>query len=71
MLETNFLRTRTDPFWRHEPWCLQPIRRLIATDFPGVRMLETDSLHKGISGSKHRFVTMPPGRDKFDLLDEV
>lgn len=50
---------------------LQPIRRLIATDFANIRMLETQSLHKGIQGSKHRFMTLPPGRDKMDLLDEV
>ena len=43
----------------------------MATDFPGIRMLETSSLHKGIAGSKHQFVTLPPGRDKLDLLDDV
>ncbi|GAX78605.1 hypothetical protein CEUSTIGMA_g6044.t1 [Chlamydomonas eustigma] len=49
----------------------KPIRRLIATDFPGIRMIETSSLHKGIAGSKHQFVTLPSGRDKLDVLDDV
>ena len=34
-------------------------------------MIETSSLHKGIAGSRHNFVTLPPGRDKLDLLDDV
>eukprot|EP00955_Chlamydomonas_euryale_P001022 11906-Chlamydomonas_euryale.AAC.2 len=47
------------------------VRRLIATDFPGVKTIETSSLHKGIAGSRHRFLRVPPGRDKLDLLGEV
>jgi hypothetical protein len=34
-------------------------------------MIETSSLHKGIAGSKHQFVTLPSGRDKLDVLDDV
>ncbi|KAG1667840.1 hypothetical protein FOA52_011028 [Chlamydomonas sp. UWO 241] len=49
----------------------KPIRRLIASDFPGVRMIETSSLHKGIQGSRHKFVRQPPGRDKLDLLGDL
>lgn len=49
----------------------KPMRRLISTDFPGVQVIETSSLHKGIAGSRHRFVTIPPGRDKMDLLDDI
>lgn len=47
------------------------IRRLIASDFPGARMLETSSLHKGIAGSRHVFMRQPPGRDKLDLLGDM
>jgi len=50
---------------------LQPVKRLLATQFPNMKMLETSSLHKGIAGSKHEFVSLQAGRDKLDLLSEV
>jgi len=49
----------------------QPIKRLLATQFPTMNMLETSSLHKGIAGSKHSFLSLRAGRDKLDLLAEV
>ncbi len=36
-----------------------------------MNMLETSSLHKGIAGSRHEFVSQQAGRDKLDLLSEV
>eukprot|EP00983_Pelagomonas_calceolata_P125868 1161247-Pelagomonas_calceolata.AAC.2 len=50
---------------------LQPIKRLLATQFPDMNMLETASLHKGITGSQHEFVSQQAGRDRLDLLSEV
>lgn len=53
------------------PLPLQPIKRLLAAQFPAMNMLETSSLHKGIAGSRHQFVSLRAGRDKLDLLSEV
>jgi len=49
----------------------KPIKRLLATQFPDMNMLETASLHKGITGSQHEFVSQQAGRDRLDLLSEV
>jgi superfamily II DNA/RNA helicase len=50
---------------------MQPIKRLLSSQFPAIKSLQTSSVHHGIAGSKHYFVSLPPGRDKLDMLVEV
>lgn len=52
-------------------YCLQPIKKLISSQFPDIKQLTTSTLHKGIAGSRHQFLSLPPGKDKLDLLSEV
>lgn len=50
----------------------KPIKRLISTTLPDARMLETTAtLHRAVPGSRHRFVTLTPGADKLQQLEEV
>ncbi len=49
----------------------QPIKRLLAAQFPEVRFLQTSSTHKAIAGSKHIFTALPPGQDKLNALEQV
>lgn len=46
----------------------KPVRRLIEQEFPGVALLQTDSLHRGVAGAAHAFLPMSGGEDKLDAL---
>jgi hypothetical protein len=50
---------------------MQPIKRLLATQFPSIQALQTRTTHYAITGSKHTFNTLPPGKDKLAALVEV
>ncbi|PSC71941.1 DEAD-box ATP-dependent RNA helicase 39 [Micractinium conductrix] len=47
------------------------VRKLIEDDFPGMRQVETSSLHRGVAGARHTFLPMPPNANKLDLLLQV
>jgi len=47
------------------------VRRLVSDALPGARVLETRSLHRAVAGSRHEFVTVPPGRDRRDVLADA
>lgn len=47
------------------------VQRLAETAFPGMVKAETSSLHKGIRGSNHVFVPLPPGQNKLEMLFQV
>lgn len=47
------------------------VQRLAERAFPGVVKAETSTLHRGIRGSNHVFVPLPPGQDKLDMLFQV
>ncbi|KAL6757569.1 P-loop containing nucleoside triphosphate hydrolase protein [Haematococcus lacustris] len=49
----------------------KPIKRLLASQFPDIKTLQTASTHFGIAGSQHLFTCLPAGRDKMDLLLDV
>ena len=49
----------------------KPIRALVATEFPGMRTLETSSLHKGVVGARHAFLPVPGTSDKLEHLLQV
>lgn len=66
---SNNFHKITCPFLTCAP--LQPIKRLLATTFPDMATLQTRTTHRAIAGSRHGFLSLPPGRDKMDLLAEV
>jgi superfamily II DNA/RNA helicase len=47
------------------------VKKLLIEDLPGIRQLETSSLHKGIPGARHGFMAQPPGTDKLTLLMQL
>eukprot|EP00892_Ulva_mutabilis_P012335 jgi/Ulvmu1/9474/UM052_0043.1 len=47
------------------------VQRLAETAFPGMVKAETATLHRGIRGSNHVFVPLPPGQNKLDMLFQV
>lgn len=52
--------------------CLrQAIKALLADEFPAMRRVETASLHRGIAGSQHSFLPVPPGANKMQQLLQV
>ncbi len=53
------------------PCLLQPIQRLLSSQFPDITALQTRSTHHAIAGSRHVFSALPPGRDKLAMLSEV
>ena len=36
-----------------------------------MRRVEMSSLHKGVSGSEHSFMPLPPGANKLTLLNQA
>lgn len=40
-------------------------------EFPGMRKLETSSLHRGVAGARHSFLPLPPAANKLDMLVQV
>ena len=51
--------------------CAQAIKALLAEEFPAMRRIETASLHRGIAGSQHSFLPVPPGSNKMQQLLQV
>ena len=47
------------------------VRRLVNENFPSIRTVETDTLHKGVAGAKHVFLPISGGTDKLDALCQV
>jgi hypothetical protein len=47
------------------------VQRLVAAQLPDAQRLETSGLHRGVANSRHVFSTIPPGRDKMDMLAEI
>lgn len=47
------------------------VERLVKEHLPAVVKLQTASFHKAVAGCRHEFMTVPPGRDKVDLLIEL
>lgn len=47
------------------------VRRVVKEHLPGLKSIETSSLHKGVVGSRHGFSSVPPGGNKVDLLLEI
>jgi hypothetical protein len=47
------------------------IQRLMSTLLPAMRPLRTASLHKAIAGSRHQFVSVPPGGNKLALAAQL
>lgn len=49
----------------------QEAKRKMKQLFPEMAVVETSTLHKGVSGCIHSFVILKPGQDKIRLLREV
>ncbi|KAK9809038.1 hypothetical protein WJX72_008266 [[Myrmecia] bisecta] len=47
------------------------VRQLLDKEFPGIQVVETKSLHKGVAGARHSFLPLPPEVNKLDLLAQV
>lgn len=47
------------------------IQKLMAQLLPGMRPLRTASLHRAIAGSRHQFVSVPPGGNKLALAVQL
>jgi hypothetical protein len=50
---------------------LQAIRKLLETEFPDLRIVQTSSLHKGVAGARHSFLPAPGNTNKLDVLAQV
>eukprot|EP00239_Pterosperma_sp_CCMP1384_P003682 CAMPEP_0197861760 /NCGR_PEP_ID=MMETSP1438-20131217/38018_1 /TAXON_ID=1461541 /ORGANISM="Pterosperma sp., Strain CCMP1384" /LENGTH=604 /DNA_ID=CAMNT_0043479047 /DNA_START=361 /DNA_END=2175 /DNA_ORIENTATION=+ len=50
-------------------------QRLVREELPDIRSINAKSLHRAVSGAKHKFLTVPGGEDKFEylrmLLDQI
>ncbi|KAK9915806.1 hypothetical protein WJX75_004286 [Coccomyxa subellipsoidea] len=49
----------------------QAIRKLLDAEFPGLKRVETSSLHRGVVGARHSFLAAPPNANKLDVLVQV
>lgn len=47
------------------------VRQLVERRFPEMLTVETSSLHKGVHGSIHNFVPVPPGQSRLSALSQV
>ena len=47
---------------------VQELRKVLKAEFPGIRQVETRSLHKAVPQAHHAFQAMQPGEDKLDRL---
>jgi hypothetical protein len=43
----------------------------VGTLLPDVVQLQTASTHKAVAGSRHEFASVPPGRDRLDMLRDI
>lgn len=49
----------------------QAVRKLLDAEFPGLKRVETSSLHRGVLGARHSFLPAPPDTNKLDVLAQV
>lgn len=47
------------------------VKHLISSTFPKIRHVETSTLHKGVSGSRHTFLPAKVGVDKLDITMQL
>lgn len=47
------------------------VKHLVSSTFPKIRNVETSTLHKGVSGSRHTFLPANPGVDKLDITMQL
>jgi hypothetical protein len=47
------------------------VKKVVQTALPGVVQLQTSSTHKAVAGSRHEFTSVPPGRDRLDMLRDI
>jgi len=47
------------------------VKALIQEQIPGAATVATDTLHRGVAGSQHEFLSVPPGGDKLRELDKL
>ncbi|PRW05784.1 DEAD-box ATP-dependent RNA helicase 39 [Chlorella sorokiniana] len=47
------------------------VKRLMEEEFPGMKQIETATLHRGVAGARHTFLPLPPAANKLDLLMQV
>jgi superfamily II DNA/RNA helicase len=47
------------------------IQKLMGQLLPGMRPLRTASLHRAIAGSRHQFVSVPPGGNKLAVCVQL
>ena len=50
---------------------VQKVQSLMKLMFPDLVVVQTSTLHKGVSGSLHNFPILKPGQDKLHLLRDV
>ncbi len=50
---------------------IQAVRKLLDAEFPGLKRVETSSLHRGVLGARHSFLAAPPDTNKLDVLAQV
>ena len=56
--------------WAHSCVCLLPCLPT-EEEFPGMKQIETATLHRGVAGARHAFIPLPPAANKLDLLLQV
>eukprot|EP00884_Botryococcus_braunii_P001289 jgi/Botrbrau1/11160/Bobra.182_2s0015.1 len=47
------------------------LKKLVDEEFPGMEVVRTESLHKGIPGARHSFMPVPADADKLQLLSQA
>jgi superfamily II DNA/RNA helicase len=47
------------------------VKKLMEEEFPGIKPVETSSLHRGVSTARHTFLPVVPGSDKIDMLAQL
>jgi energy-coupling factor transporter ATP-binding protein EcfA2 len=68
-------------FGRRGGWCwlglmredvgVQEVRKLLDSEFPNMKRVDTSSLHRTTATARHDFHSTPPGRDKLGYLHEL
>lgn len=49
----------------------QPVQKLLAQEFPSMRTVFTDTLHKSVAEAKHSFVQVPASENKLRMLEDL
>ncbi|MEW5302928.1 MAG: hypothetical protein WDW36_005665 [Sanguina aurantia] len=47
------------------------VKKLCTANIKDVMTLQTSTMHKAVAGSRHQFMTMPPGGDKLQQLGQI